>query len=162
MLIVFKGDDCPFSHDFVPQKRPELCKFYIMSFCERGATCIYYHGDWPCKFFHVFKSCSQGDACRFSHQPLTDETRPLLEKVNACVLFDVEPVWGTCVCFDVEPVWGICVCFDVEPVWELVCVLILNQFGKLVCVLMLDQFGELLLLSYAEGRDTARKEFWGN
>ena len=36
---------------------------------------------FPCKFFHSRNFCIHGDSCRFSHVPLTDETRELLAVV---------------------------------------------------------------------------------
>jgi len=36
---------------------------------------------FPCKFFHSRNFCIHGDGCRFSHAPLTDETRELLAVV---------------------------------------------------------------------------------
>jgi len=36
---------------------------------------------FPCKFFHSRNFCIHGDGCRFSHAPLTDETRELLAAV---------------------------------------------------------------------------------
>ena len=33
-------------------------------------------------FFHGRNGCSSGDSCKYSHEPLTDETREILEKVG--------------------------------------------------------------------------------
>lgn len=74
-----KGGDCPFNHDFEPPKKAYLCKYYLTGTCTRGKACVYYHNDWPCRNFHLHGSCSYGDSCKFSHEVLTDETRPLLE-----------------------------------------------------------------------------------
>uniref|UniRef100_UPI00358F2D7E zinc finger CCCH domain-containing protein 8 isoform X2 n=1 Tax=Myxine glutinosa TaxID=7769 RepID=UPI00358F2D7E len=76
-----KGDLCTFSHDAVPLKKKEPCKFYAGGHCGKGERCLYMHDDFPCKFFHTGTNCFQGDSCRFSHQPLTDETRIILQKV---------------------------------------------------------------------------------
>ncbi|KAK6489952.1 zinc finger CCCH domain-containing protein 6 isoform X1 [Huso huso] len=77
-----KGDQCKFEHDLVvPEKKKEICKFYIQGFCSKGENCIYMHNEYPCKFFHTGAKCYQGDNCKFSHEPLTDVTRELLEKV---------------------------------------------------------------------------------
>ncbi|XP_070567088.1 zinc finger CCCH domain-containing protein 4-like [Ptychodera flava] len=76
-----KGGDCPFNHDVMPHKKQELCKFYLNGNCAKGDQCLFIHGLYPCKFFHTGAECYQGDNCKFSHEPLTDETRPLLDKV---------------------------------------------------------------------------------
>ncbi|KAK6489245.1 zinc finger CCCH domain-containing protein 6-like isoform X1 [Huso huso] len=77
-----KEDQCKFEHDLVvPDKKKEMCKFYIQGYCSKGENCIYMHNEYPCKFFHTGAKCYQGDNCKFSHEPLTDVTRELLEKV---------------------------------------------------------------------------------
>ena len=37
--------------------------------------------EYPCKFFHTGNYCFSGSSCRFSHEPLTEETQGLLDKV---------------------------------------------------------------------------------
>uniref|UniRef100_A0A672KVU9 C3H1-type domain-containing protein n=1 Tax=Sinocyclocheilus grahami TaxID=75366 RepID=A0A672KVU9_SINGR len=77
-----KGDQCKFEHDnVVPEKKKELCKFYVQGYCTKGDICIYIVSEYPCKFFHTGAKCYQGDNCKFSHEPLTDVTKELLEKV---------------------------------------------------------------------------------
>lgn len=75
------GDHCNFSHDIELPKKRELCKFYITGFCARAENCPYMHGDFPCKLYHTTGNCINGDDCMFSHDPLTEETRELLDKV---------------------------------------------------------------------------------
>ncbi|XP_036398937.1 zinc finger CCCH domain-containing protein 6-like [Megalops cyprinoides] len=75
-----KGDQCHFEHD-MNVKKMELCKFYVLDFCTKGDNCIYMHKEFPCKFFHTRTRCYSEAACKFSHEPLTDLTRDLLEKV---------------------------------------------------------------------------------
>lgn len=36
------------------------------------------HGEFPCKFFHTNTQCYSGKDCRFSHKPLTEESREIL------------------------------------------------------------------------------------
>ncbi|XP_048843285.1 proline-rich protein 36-like isoform X2 [Brienomyrus brachyistius] len=77
-----KEDQCKFEHELVIlDKKQELCKYYVQGFCTKGGSCIYMHNDYPCKFFHTRTKCYQGEHCKFSHDPLTETTRPLLEKV---------------------------------------------------------------------------------
>ncbi|XP_065293318.1 zinc finger CCCH domain-containing protein 4-like isoform X6 [Dermacentor albipictus] len=75
-----KGADCPFSHDVLQPRKADLCKFYLGGYCARGEHCSFMHQDFPCKFFHTGAKCYADTACRFSHQPLTDETRRLLHR----------------------------------------------------------------------------------
>ena len=73
-----KGNDCPFSHDGAPIKRKEICKFYLQGFCGKADSCLFMHGEFPCKFFHTGAECYSGENCRFSHSPLTPDTREIL------------------------------------------------------------------------------------
>ncbi|CDQ67658.1 unnamed protein product [Oncorhynchus mykiss] len=91
------GEHCNFSHDIELPKKKELCKFYITGFCARAENCPYMHDilylhchffnsparDFPCKLFHTTGSCVNGDECMFSHEPLTDDTQDLLNKMLA-------------------------------------------------------------------------------
>ena len=82
-----KGDSCGYSHlpqlkgVTPPTKRiPDVCKFYLQDSCQKGSNCNYYHQEFPCKYFHIGLTCYQGPNCKFSHAPLNEETRKLLEK----------------------------------------------------------------------------------
>ncbi|XP_075731059.1 uncharacterized protein LOC119181905 isoform X7 [Rhipicephalus microplus] len=75
-----KGADCPFSHDVPQPRKADLCKFYLGGYCARGEHCSFMHQDFPCKFFHTGAKCYADTACRFSHQPLTDDMRRLLHR----------------------------------------------------------------------------------
>ncbi|XP_053212797.1 uncharacterized protein LOC128396267 [Panonychus citri] len=74
-----KGAECPFPHDSQPAKKKDICKFYLQGFCGKGDGCLFMHGEFPCKFYHTGAECYSGDKCRFSHEPLTEETRALLK-----------------------------------------------------------------------------------
>jgi len=37
--------------------------------------------DWPCRNYHLHGNCQYGEDCKFSHEELTDDTRPLLDQV---------------------------------------------------------------------------------
>ncbi|XP_064177419.1 uncharacterized protein LOC135247643 [Anguilla rostrata] len=73
-----RGDQCNFEHA-TNVKMMAVCKFYVQGYCTKD-PCIYMHEEFPCRFFHTGTTCYQGDACRFSHEPLTDLTRELLEQ----------------------------------------------------------------------------------
>lgn len=77
------GEHCNFSHDIELPKKRELCKFYITGYCARAENCPYMHGEFPCKLYHTTGICINGDDCMFSHEPLTDETQELLDKMLA-------------------------------------------------------------------------------
>ncbi|XP_044284714.1 zinc finger CCCH domain-containing protein 6 [Varanus komodoensis] len=76
-----KGDQCKFDHDAEIEKKKEICKFYLQGYCSKGENCIYMHNEFPCKFYHTGAKCYHGDKCKFSHDPLTKETKELLDKV---------------------------------------------------------------------------------
>ncbi|XP_034096284.1 uncharacterized protein LOC117562544 isoform X1 [Gymnodraco acuticeps] len=76
-----KEDTCQLEHfkgynDLVK----EVCKFYIIGFCQKGESCPYMHESFPCKFFHRRGQCSKGADCKFSHEPLNDITTKLLDE----------------------------------------------------------------------------------
>ncbi|XP_011329593.1 protein suppressor of sable isoform X2 [Ooceraea biroi] len=75
-----RGDDCPFSHNALPPRKMELCKFYLMDCCAKRDKCLYMHHDFPCKFFHTGLKCTQGDNCKFSHEPLNEQIKSILLK----------------------------------------------------------------------------------
>lgn len=75
------ADQCNFSHDAVPPRKMELCKFWMMECCAKKEKCIYLHNDFPCKYFHTGLVCRMADNCKFSHNPLSDVTKQVLLKV---------------------------------------------------------------------------------
>lgn len=77
-----KGDDCPFNHEYV-QKKPELCKYYLGGSCSKGDDCIFMHSEYPCKFYHTGQECYQGDNCKFSHDEPSEDTAPIIERMNS-------------------------------------------------------------------------------
>ncbi|ODN00407.1 Protein suppressor of sable [Orchesella cincta] len=72
--------ECSFSHDAVPPRKMELCKFWMMECCAKKEKCLYLHNDFPCKYFHTGLICKAGDRCKFSHSPLSDVTKQVLLK----------------------------------------------------------------------------------
>uniref|UniRef100_A0A8C2X6Y1 Zinc finger CCCH-type containing 6 n=1 Tax=Cyclopterus lumpus TaxID=8103 RepID=A0A8C2X6Y1_CYCLU len=72
---------CKFEHELViPDKKKELCKFYLQGYCSKGDNCIYMHNILH-YFFHTGAKCYQGDNCKFSHEALNDVTKELLDKI---------------------------------------------------------------------------------
>lgn len=76
-----KGDKCTFSHNLqLNPKKYEICKFYLNGFCSKGDKCFFMHSEFPCKFYHRVNyrtgqkksECTNGEACRFSHEPITN------------------------------------------------------------------------------------------
>lgn len=43
MYECVQGKNCTFSHDCEIIRKPELCKFYLLSTCTKGLACPYYH-----------------------------------------------------------------------------------------------------------------------
>lgn len=60
-------------------RRPELCRYYQQGYCKKGLFCQLMHGEWPCKAFHKGE-CSK-EQCSFSHEPLDDVSRPIMDKI---------------------------------------------------------------------------------
>uniref|UniRef100_A0A8R1DJR2 C3H1-type domain-containing protein n=1 Tax=Caenorhabditis japonica TaxID=281687 RepID=A0A8R1DJR2_CAEJA len=76
------GDNCLYSHQAEDSlRRSVLCNFYANSFCKKGLQCLMLHGEFPCIEFH--KGICKNNQCRFSHVPLTDYTRPIVDKALA-------------------------------------------------------------------------------
>lgn len=76
-----KGLDCSYTHEGTIPKRPEQCKFYLQGFCSKGPLCMFLHQEYPCKYYHTGQVCYSAEKCRFSHGPLTEETRPLIDQM---------------------------------------------------------------------------------
>ena len=76
--------NCMYSHDAVPPKIMELCKFYLLERCAKREKCLYLHKGFPCKYFHTGHRCmDDAESCKFSHENLTDVTRSILLKVSS-------------------------------------------------------------------------------
>lgn len=75
-----RGRGCPYSHDIQPQRKMELCKFYLMDCCAKKMKCLYMHKDFPCKYYHTGLKCKSAEKCKFSHDHLTDAARNVLLK----------------------------------------------------------------------------------
>uniref|UniRef100_A0A914I8E5 C3H1-type domain-containing protein n=1 Tax=Globodera rostochiensis TaxID=31243 RepID=A0A914I8E5_GLORO len=74
------GDKCTYSHATADSHRqPVLCRYYQQGFCRRNLFCQNLHGEWPCKAFQKGE-CTK-EQCMFSHEPLDDVSRPILEKM---------------------------------------------------------------------------------
>ncbi|KAF0989593.1 hypothetical protein HZS_4206 [Henneguya salminicola] len=75
-----KGTECEFRHQGPLNLKKEPCKFYIRDgHCLKGEKCIYMHSEFPCKFYFWDKCKQSNTMCRFSHDPLTEETKAALE-----------------------------------------------------------------------------------
>ena len=75
-------EECSFSHNAVPPRKMELCKFWMMECCAKKEKCLYLHNDFPCKFYHTGLICKAGEKCKFSHKPLNEVTKAVLLKVS--------------------------------------------------------------------------------
>jgi hypothetical protein len=75
--------NCMYSHDAVPPKIMELCKFYLLERCAKREKCLYLHKGFPCKYYHTGHRClDDAESCKFSHDNLTEVTRTILLKVS--------------------------------------------------------------------------------
>ncbi|KAL3102280.1 hypothetical protein niasHS_003689 [Heterodera schachtii] len=74
------GEKCTYSHATADSHRqPILCRYYQQGFCRRNLFCQNLHGEWPCKAFHKGE-CTK-EQCMFSHEPLDEVSRHILEKM---------------------------------------------------------------------------------
>ena len=65
----------------VIKKPVDMCRFFIGGYCYKGDACPFHHdkSTFPCKFFHLYSTCTKGDKCEYSHKlPLSDDYRELL------------------------------------------------------------------------------------
>ena len=75
------AEECFYTHDPDPPQVWELCKFYLFDRCAKRDKCLYLHKGFPCKWFHTGRECPDDEEnCKFSHEPLNDNTRTLLLK----------------------------------------------------------------------------------
>lgn len=73
-----KGATCSFRHE----KTKELCSHYAgQAGCNKfeDGMCPNLHNEFPCMYFHKRQFCVYSDNCKFSHEPLTEETRKILD-----------------------------------------------------------------------------------
>lgn len=77
-----RGAECSFSHEGTPAKKTDPCRFFVGGYCTRDNDCLFNH-NLPCQHFFQHGRCRFGEECRFSHAPLTDSMRVLLDRLAA-------------------------------------------------------------------------------
>lgn len=56
-FVFLQGDQCKFDHEHVvPDKKKELCKFYLQGYCSKGDHCIYMHNILVLACFDLLRS----------------------------------------------------------------------------------------------------------
>jgi hypothetical protein len=91
-----KDDQCTYSHDVQQVRKLELCKYFMTNNCFKGDDCLYSHDlkSSPCKFFHAIGYCDKGEACKFSHNRLSEEQIKQFIEQNIDFLKDIYNLYG--------------------------------------------------------------------
>ena len=72
-----------------PKVKISLCRNWVRPSkmgkeCKRDESdCWYYHGSFPCKFYHLGNQCKYGDRCMYTHGgPLSNHLKQVLALVS--------------------------------------------------------------------------------
>ncbi|KAG7238176.1 hypothetical protein INR49_031160, partial [Caranx melampygus] len=87
ILHLWMADECQLEHiEGYNDMIKEACKFYIQGFCTKGESCPYMHNILCRTVFSLQvlpykRKCSQGTECKFSHDPLNEVTKQLMDEL---------------------------------------------------------------------------------
>ncbi|RCH95781.1 WD repeat-containing protein 5, partial [Rhizopus stolonifer] len=85
-----EADKCTFKHDPstvvappIPKKSKIVCQFFKTGSCSKFEDCEFSHdlSIEPCRFYFLNGKCNN-NACPYSHAPLTEETRQMLQSLT--------------------------------------------------------------------------------